>query len=83
MKMSVPEFIALVDEGHEIEFIYEGRKYSVTYGEINGKEVISFCEFYNDSIEIETVNELLDIVYDDKKVSDMVASLTEDDVWIY
>ena len=39
--MSVPEFIALVDEGHEIEFIYEGRKYSVTYGEINEKEVIS------------------------------------------
>ena len=81
--MIVPEFIALVDEGHEIEFVYEGRKYSVTYGEINEKEVISFGEFNKDSIEVETVNELLDIVYDNKKVSDMVASLTEDDVWIY
>ncbi len=81
--MSISEFINLVDEGHEIEFVYEGRKYSVTYGEINEKEVISFCEFYMDSIEVETVNELLDIVYDNKKVSDMVASLKEDDVWIY
>jgi len=81
--MSISEFINLVDEGHEIEFVYEGRKYSVTYGEINEKEVISFCEFYRDSIEVETVNELLDIVYDNKKVSDMVASLKEDDVWIY
>lgn len=81
--MSISEFINLVDEGHEIEFVYEGRKYSVTYGEINEKEVISFCEFYRDSIEAETVNELLDIVYDNKKVSDMVASLKEDDVWIY
>lgn len=83
MKMSISEFISLVDEGHEIEFVYDGRKHSVTYGEINEKEVISFCEFYKDSIEVETVNELLDIVYDNKKVSDMVASLTEDDVWIY
>ena len=81
--MSISEFINLVDEGHEIEFVYEGRKYSVTYGEINEKDVISFCEFYRDSIEVETVNELLDIVYDNKKVSDMVASLKEDDVWIY
>ena len=81
--MSISEFINLVDEGHDIEFVYEGRKYSVTYGEINEKEVISFCEFYRDSIEVETVNELLDIVYDNKKVSDMVASLKEDDVWIY
>lgn len=81
--MSISEFITLVDEGHEIEFVCEGRKYSVTYGEINGKEVISFCEFYKDSVEVETVDELLDIVYDNKKVSDMIEMLTENDVWVF
>lgn len=35
--MSISEFIALVNEGHEIAFVYEGRKYSVTYGKINEK----------------------------------------------
>lgn len=83
MKMSISEFINLVDEGHEIEFIYEGRKYSVTYGVIDGKEVISFCEFYKDSVEVETVNELLEIIYNKKKVSDMIETLKEDDVWVF
>lgn len=81
--MSISEFINLVDEGHEIEFIYEGRKYSVTYGVIDGKEVISFCEFYKDSVEVETVNELLEIIYNKKKVSDMIETLKEDDVWVF
>ncbi len=81
--MRISEFITLVDEGHEIEFVYEGRKYSVTYGEVNGKEVISFCEFYKDSVEVETVDELLDVVYDNKKVSDMIEMLTENDVWVF
>lgn len=81
--MSISEFINLVDEGHEIEFIYEGRKYSVTYGVIDEKEVISFCQFYKDSIEVETVNELLEIIYNKKKVSDMIETLKEDDVWVF
>lgn len=35
--MSISEFVALVDEGYEIALVYEGRKYSVTYGKINEK----------------------------------------------
>ena len=81
--MSISTFITLVNEGHEIEFVCEGRKYSVTYGEINKKEVISFCEFYQDSIEVETVDELLSIVYNNMRVSDMIEKLTDDDVWVY
>ena len=81
--MSISTFIALVTEGHEIEFVYEGRKYSATYGEINEKEVISFCEFYQDSIEVETIDELLNIIYNNIKVSDMIEKLTDGDIWIY
>ena len=44
------------------------------------KKVISFCEFYKDSVEVETVNELLEIIYNKKKVSDMIETLKEDDV---
>ncbi len=37
--MNISDFATLIDEGHEIEFVYENRKYSVTYGEIDGTEV--------------------------------------------
>lgn len=65
--MSILGFVTLVDEGHEIEFVYEGRKYSAAYCKINEKIMISFCEFYKDSIEVEMVNKLLDIIYNRKK----------------
>lgn len=35
--MNISEFVTLVNEGHEIAFVYEGSKYSVTYGKINEK----------------------------------------------
>ena len=53
------------------------------YTVIDEKKVISFCEFYQDSIEVETVDELLSIVYNSMKVSDMIEKLTDKDVWIY
>lgn len=34
--MSRDELKELVDEGHEIEFNYNGKKYSITYGELYG-----------------------------------------------
>ena len=81
--MNISDFATLIDEGHEIEFVYKNKKYSVTYGEIDGTEVISLCEFYKDSVEVTNVNELLGISYNGNKVSDMVLSLTDDAIWIF
>jgi hypothetical protein len=44
--MTKQELFNYIEHGREIEFISQSRKYSITYGIIEGKEVISFCEFY-------------------------------------
>ena len=71
-----------IDSGREIEFKYNDKMYSITYGVIDEKEVISFCEFYKQSIEVETFEELTKLVYGDVTVLEMWQSVTEDDVWI-
>ena len=55
----------------------------ITYGKINGRSVISFCEFYKESTEAETPAELLKIKRDNTTVLDMLQSLTDNDIWIY
>lgn len=57
--------------------------YSITYGKIDGRGVISFCEFYKGSTEVETPAELLRIERDNITVLDMLQSIIEDDIWIY
>lgn len=83
MKMKKSELERLIKEGHEIEFEYERKKYSITYGEINGEDVISFCEFCKESVEVKTFEELLAIRYNDFVFGDIVESLPEDKVWVY
>lgn len=77
------ELERLVSEGHEIEFEYQKKKYSITYGEINGEEVISFCEFYKNTVEVKTFAELLAIRYNDFILGDIIENLQEDKIWIY
>jgi len=72
-----------VSEGREIEFEYQGKKYSITYGVLDGKEVISFCEFYQETTEVTSVDELIKVERDGVAVLAMLESLTEDKIWIY
>ena len=51
----------LIKSGRKIEYIYNLKKYSITYCKINEKEVISFCEFYKETTEVTTIEELLNI----------------------
>lgn len=81
--MSKDELLDYLGSGREIEFKWNGNMYSITYGKINGKSVISFCEFYKESTEVETPNELLKVERNNKTVLDMLESLTENDIWIY
>ena len=57
--------------------------YSITYGRIDGKDVISFCEFYKETTEVETAEELLSVERDGISVLSMLQSLKEKDIWIY
>ena len=81
--MSRDELLDYLDSGREIEFKWNGKMYSITYGKINGRSVISFCEFYKESTEVETPNMLLNVKRDNTTVLDMLQTLTEDDIWIY
>jgi hypothetical protein len=81
--MKTEELIELINDGREIEFRYKGKKFSITYGYIDGEEVISFCEFYKDSTEVKSVEELLEIRRSDHSVKEMMNQISENDIWIF
>lgn len=72
----------LIEEGHEIEFEYKNKKYSITYGEINGEEVTSFCEFDKDTVEVKTFDELLSVRYNDFVFGNILENIKDDKMWI-
>lgn len=47
--MTRDQLLDLIKHGREIEFKYNNKMYSITYGRTNGEYVISFCEFYKES----------------------------------
>ena len=81
--MNLDQLREYVSEGREIEFKFNGKKYSITYGVIDDKDVISFCEFYQETTEVESVNELIKVERDGVTVLHMLESITEEDIWIY
>lgn len=81
--MKVSEFKNLLERGHEIELNYKGKRYSFTFGEDNGKQVVAFCEFYKPDIAFEKIDDLLSASYSGFKISDMIESLVESDVDIF
>lgn len=81
--MNLDQLREYVSEGREIEFKFNGKEYSITYGVIDGKDVISFCEFYQETTEVETVDELIKVERDGVTVLHMLESITEEDIWIY
>lgn len=81
--MNLDQLREYVSEGREIEFKFNGKNYSITYGVVDGKDVISFCEFYQETTEVETVDELIKVERDGVTVLHMLESITEEDIWIY
>ena len=81
--MNREQLLDLINHGREIEFRFNGKKYSITYGMLNGRHVISFCEFYKETTEVESAEDAINITRDNVSVLEMLESLTEDDIWIY
>ena len=81
--MTRDSLIEYINQGREIEFQFKNKKYSITYGEHKGKEVISFCEFYKDSTEVMTTEELLCVTRDGVSVLEMWESISEENMWLF
>lgn len=81
--MKTTDFRKLLKEGHEIELNYRGKRYSFTFGTVDGKRVVAFCEFYKPDIEFEDIDEILEAEYDGFKISEMIKSLSEDDMDVF
>lgn len=81
--MEKKEALAYLNAGREIEFLYKGDKYSITYGTLDGRDVISFCKFYGETTEVDTAEELLTLTRDGITVEEMLESLPLKDTWIY
>ena len=81
--MTRQELIEYINCGRELEFLFNGKKYSITYGTINGEHVISFCEFYKETTEVTTAEDLLNVKREGISVLQMWESLTAYDLWIY
>lgn len=72
-----------VDTGRELELSYKGKNYSIIYPEIDNKRIISFCQFDDEVLDVATVDELWNSTYKGIKLSDMLSSIPEDDVYVY
>ncbi len=49
----------LIDCNREIEFSYQGKRYSITYIKENDQRSISICEFYKQPVNVKTSQEVL------------------------
>lgn len=86
--MTLEQLKGYVDMGNEIEFAHEGRKYSITYFyPDNGDDeevMISFCEFYKETTEVRTVDELWNEVSRyGRTVGEMLSSIRTDEIRIF
>jgi len=81
--MNKEELTEYIATGREIEFVYRKKKYSITY--FNGKreDYISFCEFYKDTLDVASADELWGAEHHGFKISEALCSLKEDDIDIY
>ena len=81
--MTKEQLFEWVDTGRELELNYKGKNYSIIYPEIDNKRIISFCQFDDEVLDVATVNELWNSTYKGIKLSDMLSSIPEDDVYVY
>ena len=73
----------LILTGREIEFDYKGKKYSIIYFRENNEKIISFCEYYKDTLDVHSADELWNSTYNNISVAEMISSLSEDEYSVY
>lgn len=72
-----------LDRGSEIEFWYNGKKYSITFfSDGKNDHVISFCEYYKTPADFYTIDEFMKgASINGKSVVDVLYDIDDADVW--
>lgn len=74
---------SLINENREIEFMYHGHKYSITYYNDNRKKYISVCEYYATPHDVSSVEELLKLRIGRKTLREIFEQLPDSAFTIY
>lgn len=69
-----------VNTGREIEFDYKDKRYSITYYGDNRVNYISFCEFYEETLDVADVETLWISTYKGMDVGKILSSITENEM---
>ena len=76
-----------INTRNEIEFNFRGKKYSITYWYPDDNEddaYISFCEYYQDTTEVKTAEELWNNVSrGGVTVGDMLSTVRKEDIYTF
>ena len=76
-----------ISVGHEIEYTYHGKEYSITYwcpDENEDNALISFCEFFKETTEVKTALELWNNVSGDGiTVGEMLSGIKQEDIYVF
>lgn len=85
--MNFDQLKEYIEIGNEIEFNYNKKQYSITYwypdDNVDNKWV-SFCEFYKETTEVKTAEELWNNVSrDGVTVGEMLSSIDGAQIYIY
>lgn len=67
----------------EIEFIYNGKGYSITYYDDGREKSISVCEFYKTPIDVRSANDVLELKIGPYTLEQIFADLPESAFDIY
>jgi len=81
--MTKEQLIDYVNHGREIEFRFQGKMYSITYSPEGMEDFISFCEFYQETSDVKTVEELMNVTRNGITLLEMLQSIGEENIWIY
>ncbi len=85
--MNFDQLKEYIQIGNEIEFNYNDKQYSITYWYPDDNEDnkwISFCEFYKETTEVKTAEELWsNVIRDGVTVGEMLTAIDETQIYIY
>lgn len=81
--MTKLELKELINLGHEIEFTYNKKNYSITYYNDDRINFISFCEFNKETTDVSNSDELCKIRRNGVRVLEMLESLSDKDISIF
>ena len=67
----------LINSRREIEFDYQGKRYSITYYNDKREKSISVCEFYKKPIDVKSPSEVLRLKIGKRTLEEIFASLPD------